>query len=250
MPQVFSVSAKRLKNLTISAIMALVTVIACLWPGAVLALATAEEQIARAIDNDMTRQIRQRHPELAEEYYQVEFQLRTVTETLTPCETPVHVDWRGQSLAGRQTARVYCQELGWQLYVPVTVSIRMPVVVSAGSLSRGHRLTEADMKLHSHDIGSLRMGYYDSESELVGYELARNLNPGDVITAYVATPPVMVERGDRVLIIATSGGLSVRTLGEALKQGHAGQQIPVRNLNSRKIIHAYIKEKGVVEIVN
>lgn len=249
MPQLSSISAKGLQSLSKAVHTGLFGVLLALplWTDAQPS-ADATSQIDQALAQATETRIEHRYPDLTKDSYTVDYQLPAATTTLEACPEPVSVDWRGQSLAGRQTPKISCAPLGWQLYVPITLAIHRPVVVSKGSLSRGQRLTAADLHLRTMDIGSLHLGYFDSVEELEGYEVARNLKPGDVITPHMAEPPVMIQRGDRVVIIATSGGLSVRTLGEALRDGRAGHQIPVRNLTSRKVVHAYVKSKGVVEI--
>ncbi len=209
---------------------------------------TAGQQILQAVEQSLLQRVREDHPEVPAEQITTSITVNDATANLEPCPAPVLVDWRGTSLSNRLTPRVACEGLGWQVYVPVELTVNIPVVVTARSLSRGQRLVPADLSLAMADVSALRHGHYDSPSDLTGYEVARNLTKGTVVTPYIAKPPVMIERGDRVIIIATGTGLSVQTEGEALREGSAGQQIPVRNLTSRQTIHAYVRSKGVVEI--
>ncbi|GGX50447.1 flagellar basal body P-ring formation chaperone FlgA [Saccharospirillum salsuginis] len=250
MPQLCTITAGRPESLT-SVLMASLALLCLALPSP--ALSSTTESTATQIDTALTEQtwarLHQRYPDLADDRVRIDFDLPSAVSSLAPCPDPIDIDWRGQTLAGRQTPKVSCDTLGWQLYIPIDLAIHRPVVVAAGSLSRGHRLTASDLTLRTLDIGTLRLGYFDSIDSLEGYEVARPVQPGDVITPHMAEPPVMVKRGDRVVIIATTGGgLSVRTLGEALRDGPSGEQIPVRNLTSRKVVHAYVKSKGVVEI--
>lgn len=208
---------------------------------------TAQAQISSALNTALVERLAQQHPDLDAQNSQFDFQLQAVAGNLTPCTSAVEVDWRGQDLSSRLTPKVSCANEGWQLYVPVSVAIHLPVVVTASNLNRGHRLTAADLRLQNTDIASLRQGYFETTDNLIGYQLARSVNSGQVITPYIAEPPMLVDRGDRVYILSHSGLLSVRTLGEALREGRAGEQIPVRNLRSGETVHAYIKERGVVE---
>lgn len=224
----------------------LILLLACTGAASVGA-ATAESQITDALNAALAAKISQQHPDLDAGQGEFDFQVQAVAGNLAPCSNGIDVDWRGQELGGRLTPRVSCDSEGWQLYVPVSVAIRVPVVVTAANLDRGHRLRASDLRLQQEDIASLRQGYFETPQQLIGYQLARNLTSGQVITPYSAEPPMLVDRGDRVVIIAHSGALSVRTLGQAMREGRAGEQIPVRNLRSGETIHAYIKERGVVE---
>lgn len=209
----------------------------------------ATTQIETTLDDEIHARLTRHYPDVSADSIQFDYDLPGATDTFAPCSETLRIDWRGQSMAGRQTPKISCPAEGWQLYVPVSLAIHRPVVVAADSLSRGQRLNASDLRLKTLDIGTLRLGYFDSIEALSGYEVARPIQPGDVITPYMAEPPLMIERGDRVVIIATTaGGLSVRTLGEALRDGRSGEQIPVRNQQSRKVVHAYVKSQGVVEI--
>jgi flagella basal body P-ring formation protein FlgA len=205
-------------------------------------------QIVQAVEQSLQQRIQEDHPDVPAEHRSTSISVNDASANLPLCPLPLLVDWRGSSLSNRLTPRVACETLGWQVYLPVSLTIEVPVVVSARSLSRGQRLTSTDLTLALTDIATLRQGHYSTIEELAGYEVARNLTKGTVVTPFIAKPPVMIKRGDRVIIVATGSGLSVQTEGEALRDGTAGNQIPVRNLTSRQTIHAYVKSKGVVEI--
>ena len=250
MPQLCTITAGRPERLT-SVPAAGLALLCLILPAQALPSTTASTaaQIDAALTEHTWARLHQHYPDLEDDAFRFDFELPSATASLTPCPDPIDIDWRGQTLAGRQTPKVSCDTLGWQLYVPIDLAIHRPVVVAAGSLSRGQRLAASDLTLRTLDIGTLRLGYFDSIESLEGYEVARPVKPGHVITPHMADPPVMIQRGDRVVIIATTeNGLSVRTLGEALRDGPSGEQIPVRNLTSRKVVHAYVKSKGVVEI--
>lgn len=216
-----------------------------------VALAEGKSTIDQAqlhLSGELERRIYQSYPDIDPEHFEYNIQVQAAAANLDLCPVAPTVDWRSQQLSSRMTPRIGCEPLGWQLFVPITLSIRQPVVVAATPLSRGQRLSISDVEVRMEDIGTLRMGYFHQPEEVDGYQVARNLRQGDVINAYVVEAPTLIQRGDRVVILAHSGGLTVRTLGEALRDGQAGRQIPVRNLSSGSIVHAYIRDRGVVEI--
>lgn len=215
------------------------------------ALADGQSTIDQArlhLASELERRIVQAYPDIESEHYEYNVQVQAAAANLDLCPRAPSIDWRSQPLSSRMTPKISCEDLGWQLFVPITLSIRQPVVVAATPLTRGQRLSTTDVEVRMEDIGTLRMGYFHQPEEVDGYQVARNLRQGDVINAYVVEAPTLVKRGDRVVILAHSGGLTVRTLGEAMRDGQAGRQIPVRNLSSRSIVHAYIRDRGVVEI--
>ena len=58
--------------------------------------------------------------------------------------------------------------------------------------------------------------------------------------------PVMVERGQRVLMIADQDGVEARTMGIASKKGRKGEMIKVKNESSEREVTAIVSEMGVV----
>lgn len=206
------------------------------------------DQARLHLASELERRIHQSYPDIESEHYDYSVQVQAAAANLDLCPQAPTVDWRSQQLSSRMTPRISCEALGWQLFVPITLSIRQPVVVAATPLSRGQRLSSSDVELRLEDIGTLRMGYFHKPEEVDGFQVARNLRQGDVINSYVVEAPTLIKRGDRVVILAHSGGLTVRALGEAMRDGQAGRQIPVRNLSSQSIVHAYIRDRGVVEI--
>lgn len=241
MPQSNSLSARRTRILVSFTLFITVLARAEVSDG-------ARTQIDSALGAALQAKIEQHYPDLGPGNGRYDFDLRSIAATLAPCSSGVDVDWRGQDLGGRMTPRVSCHSEGWQLYVPVSVEIRRPVVVSASHLDRGQRLDAGDLSLKTLDIATLRQGYFETPEDVAGYQIRRSLGPGQVITPRIAEPPLMIRRGDRVRIIARTGPLAVSTQGEALRDGEDGRQIPVRNLSSGETVHAYVVERGVVEI--
>ncbi len=61
-----------------------------------------------------------------------------------------------------------------------------------------------------------------------------------------AKPAVSIKRNEIVVIRIDMPGLLVTALGKAMQQGHAGECIKVRNIDSQRIIAARIEEDGTV----
>lgn len=61
-----------------------------------------------------------------------------------------------------------------------------------------------------------------------------------------AKPTVSIKRNETVVIRIDMPGLLVTALGKAMQQGHAGECIKVRNIDSQRIIAARIEEDGTV----
>ncbi|MCT7656635.1 flagellar basal body P-ring formation chaperone FlgA [Oceanimonas sp. NS1] len=71
------------------------------------------------------------------------------------------------------------------------------------------------------------------------------MRPGRPI---LASQLCVVCKGDRVTIVAQSGGLSIRTDGTAEEDGTFNERIRIRNTRSGREIQARISEAGVVTV--
>lgn len=58
----------------------------------------------------------------------------------------------------------------------------------------------------------------------------------------------VVHKGDQVVISAGSSTIQVKMPGEALSAGAIGDQIRVRNLNSKRVVKARVTGPGQVEV--
>ena len=152
-------------------------------------------------------------------------------------------------LSGRTTVGVQCQTPErWRIYIPVEVRQMVSVVVARNPVYRGETVERADLGLDARDTSDLRGGHFTEIAEVVGQQAQRRLRPDRVITKRDVAPPVLVERGSRVTISASSGGFAVSMEGEALSDGRRGEVIPVRNLSSEREIEARVVGPGRVEV--
>ena len=75
----------------------------------------------------------------------------------------------------------------------------------------------------------------------------RPLRPGQVLQKRLLAAPVLVKRGEVVVIEARSGPIQVTASGEALEPGRQGDVVRVRNVNTGKIIRARVVDTGTVQ---
>jgi flagellar basal body P-ring formation protein FlgA len=137
----------------------------------------------------------------------------------------------------------------WSIYVPAQVDLYRPVVVAARNLSRGTRLSNADVTVALRNTSRLRQGFVDTEGAVVGMELRRPLERGEAFRAGLLVEPLAVNRGDEVRLEAEVGGISVSTRGTAMSSGRVGQQIRVMNNSSERVVAGEIVAPGHVKTI-
>lgn len=124
------------------------------------------------------------------------------------------------------------------IQVPVPSRRIMPeeIVTSAD-------LTMVEMPMQR--VGNFAISAADG---LVGKQVRRMLVAGRPVPRQSVIPPIIVNRGDKVKILLTYGGLQLTASGRAMADAHAGQEIRVVNLSSNKAISAVATTHGIVEV--
>jgi flagella basal body P-ring formation protein FlgA len=169
---------------------------------------------------------------------------------LARCPVPLATDvTRAPARGGRIAVRVACPEPPrWQLYVPVEARVTAPVAVAVRDLPRGVVLASADLRLERRELSRLPWGHAGSAEELAGRILRRPLRGGEPVPPSATAAAPLVRTGERVVIEAGSGPLSVRIDGVALVDGSAGDRVRVRNLNSTRVLDARVTGEGRVHV--
>lgn len=169
---------------------------------------------------------------------------------LTPCVAPLAVTGPDLGLqAGRNTVKVRCNTpRAWQIYVPFTLAISMPVVIAARPLAKGQAILAADIKLENRDLAHLKSGYITDPSVLAGQQLRQDIASGAAISHRALIPVLHVHRGTPVTLLIGVDAFEIRASGTALDDGREGAIVRVRNDSSKKIVRGQVIDKDVVRV--
>lgn len=138
---------------------------------------------------------------------------------------------------------------GWDVAVTVKPDIYLPVVVAQTTLERGHTIEPGSMTIKKFNISNVRGGFLTHPDEVLGLTAKRRIREGQPISLNQLESVTLVERGQRVLMIAELHGVEARTMGEAMKKGRKGEIIKVKNESSGRIVSAIVTASGVVSMV-
>src|SRR5690554_6328412 len=146
------------------------------------------------------------------------------------CNVPLQArPANSQNNGGRVTVRVECQDqTPWTRNIIGYVRIYQSIVVAQRALPRGTILSTADLTTREVDISTLRSQALSSGSQVQGMALRRAVSSGTALSLDMVTAPVLVRRGDTVVLTAQRGSIAIRQQGVAMQDGEAGRQIPVR----------------------
>lgn len=150
---------------------------------------------------------------------------------------------------GNTTVGVRCNgEKPWTLYVPVRVALYTEVLVAARPLARGERVAAGDLMPTERDVSGVQGGYLTDPAQAVGHVVRRAVAAQAILAPKMIEAPHLVEKGQRVVLVAATGGVEVRMSGTALADGSLGEQIQVRNLSSSRVVEGRVIDQGTVQV--
>lgn len=164
-----------------------------------------------------------------------------------PLETTMS---RHNAQGGRISVKVDCRDAApWSRHVAAQVRVFREAIVASRSVGRGTRLSAADMAVREVDVSTVRGQILENADDLLGMELRRPASAGDVLSMDMLTTPLMVKRGDSVIVTAERSGVVIRQQGVALEDGEAGKQIQIRNARSDRVINAVVTGPGEAKVI-
>jgi len=169
---------------------------------------------------------------------------------LADCPAPLAAKLTGQTrLPGRAVVRVACPGApGWAVHLPVSVQAKGDVLVAARPLPRGHRVQAGDLRRQTLELGALNGQYLLDETAALGQALRRSIASGERLAPSLLQAPVLVRRGDPVLMQLQSNKFVIHANGRAMASGGAGERIAVENLSSKRVVHGTVTGDGRVTV--
>jgi len=169
---------------------------------------------------------------------------------LPHCEVPLEgYSPYQQKPAGNATIGIRCRGVRpWSIFVPVYIQYYDRVAVAINNLPANKILTQEDIRVERTDVSSNTIPYLKDPQQIIGKQLTRPLLLGQPFSPYLLKPPIIVHRGDKVMLLSNTRTIEVNMQGEALANAAVGQTIQVRNLRSKRIVEGKLLENGVVDV--
>jgi flagella basal body P-ring formation protein FlgA len=139
-------------------------------------------------------------------------------------------------------------ELQKKVWTDINIQVFDDVVVTKRPLGRYQIVSEQDVCIQRMELSGLSLKSIRDIDEAVGKRTRRRIDNNTVLTNdFIEFPPV-VERGDKVFIIAESGPLRITARGEVKEKGHKGEIIKVINLDSKRTVYASVRDSNTVMV--
>ena len=150
----------------------------------------------------------------------------------------------------RKTIKFRIQGTGWErtLFVRGEISIKSQVLVVRRAVRKGEPLGSEITVLVEEDITRLHRSFLLHADRLRGMVAKRTLQPGRIISPEDLTAPLLIHRGQVVMIRVQTPNIFITAPGRAKQNGKLGEIIRVENLQSKKIIYARVSTSRTVNV--
>ncbi len=123
------------------------------------------------------------------------------------------------------------------------------IVCAERHLPRGTILSPADLCIRRINVTRAPARLVQDPAVAVGKALRSALRRGACLRRHMLQAPSLVEKGDRVKLLAVTDRLRVSTLGIAKADAGRGDQIRVENVASGQTVVGRVTGRGVVEVL-
>ena len=164
----------------------------------------------------------------------------------------VRPDQKNSRYAGRVNLAVEIRvdgELAEVVAVPMLVNRRGKVVVAKRRIGRGRVVRLEDLDVKEIDLGRMATEYYESPAELLGMIAKVNLQATQPLRRSSFSSQPVIRRGDLVTARVKIGGILVKALCKASKDGAPGDRITVINIETKKVVYAVVADSHTVDVV-
>jgi len=169
---------------------------------------------------------------------------------LPECTKPLEAFTTTNSIkAGRTSIGVRCNaEKKWSIFTSAVIRVYENVIVLSRPVQRGDIITGQHIAIEKRDVSKLRGDFITEAKQVENKQAARQMEAGDVLGFKNFIEPLLVKRGDKIIITTMQPAFAIRMNGVAMMDGTKGQHIRVKNESSGRIISATVIEAGLVSV--
>lgn len=130
-------------------------------------------------------------------------------------------------------------------HVRATITVRRTVRIVAKPLRRGTELTPTDYTTRTAWVGP----GVEPATDITDQITARKLEPGSIIEGDDITPPLVIERGELIVLHCISGAVAIRSPARALGDARDGETVSVEMESTGRRVLARANGKGTAVLV-
>lgn len=209
------------------------------------ALTQSPESIRKAVGAFITQGIEGEYP-----HHEITVGSLDPRLKLVACKVPLKGFLpAGGSLIGNTTVGIRCGGgKPWTIYVPASVKAMREVVITTRPILRNATISKDDIRLEEREVTAGSDSYIFKPEHVLGKLAKRTLTSSTPLTPGMLSEPLLVRRGQQVIILAEGAGIEVRMAGTALMDGAEGQIIRAQNKLSKRTVEGQVIQSGIIRV--
>ena len=128
------------------------------------------------------------------------------------------------------------------------VLVSQEVVKIIRSVRKGEIISDENIQLESIQTERPWKNALRSIDQALGFEAGRNMPIGKILTQKFLKRPALVNRGDKILILAEKGGMKITAPGILKEDGFKDGMVKVLNIESKKLIYGRLVDANTVKV--
>lgn len=204
-----------------------------------------EEQIKQHILQNEIPRLSNIYPEARIE---VTLDNRANLNYLQECSHEINIRNQRKSTKKRTTYEISCNKPVWKSFVPISQKIFIPAIKSIAPIKRKEPITKTNTIVDEVNLTQVNGKIYSPLQPPYGLVAKRNIKINTVITDILTELPILIKRGQNVLITAQSGEINVKMNGVSTENGVMGQQIKVKNVSSGRFVYGKVVSSSEIRV--
>ena len=128
------------------------------------------------------------------------------------------------------------------------VLVSQQIIKTKRAVKRGEILSNDEIRVETVQTERPSQNAITNIDHALGYEAARNLSAGKILIPNFIKRPALGNRGDKILIMAQKGGMTITTPGILKEDGYENAMVRVLNIESKKIIYGRLVDSNTVMV--
>ena len=128
------------------------------------------------------------------------------------------------------------------------VLVSQQVIKTKRAVKRGEILSNDEIRVETVQTERPSQNAITNIDHALGYEVARNLPVGKILIPNFIKRPALGNRGDKILIMAQKGGMTITTPGILKEDGYENAMVRVLNIESKKVIYGRLVDSNTVKV--
>lgn len=133
-------------------------------------------------------------------------------------------------------------------YIGIYMKVYKEIYVAKDTIKRNQVIKEADLLKTRRNVDRVPTNYISEKEDIIGKIAKRPIGEKEILKINSLAQKPIITNGDRLLIVFETENLKLTARGVSMGKGCKGERIPVRNMESKAVVHARVISKNLVQV--